>query len=367
MSPPLHRVLVLIKGLEIGGAERMVAEGARHWDRSEFRYTVAYALPWADALVRQIEGLGVEVRCLGRSRRLTPGVAGRLRRLIADESVDLVHAHLPTMGIIARLVSPVPVVYTEHGVASAYRLPTRVGNRLTYRRNRAVIAVSQAVADSTATHGGPAPIVIPNGVSVDVEPGAAARARAELGLTEHDRLVVHVGNFRKGKGHDVLLRAAERVTRSRSDVTVVSIGAEERRGDLERVRRLAEAAGLGDRIRFLGRRADALSFIAAADVYAHPSTDEAFGVAVLEAMALARPIVATAVGGVPEIVRDGDTGVLVRPGDPDALASGIERLLDDRETASRLGAAALELATRRHGIEPMVRAIEAVYREVLQG
>jgi len=357
-------VLVLIKGLDIGGAERMVAEAARHWDRSRFRYIVAYALPWADALVGEIESLGGYVRCLGRSRRLSPGVARRLRSLILDESVDLVHAHLPTMGIIARTVSPVPVVYTEHGIASSYRLSTRIANRMTYRRNRAVIAVSRAVADSVASYPGPHPVVIPNAVEVAVTPGAAREARAELGLAAADRLVVHVGNIRPGKGHQDLVRAAARL-RSPSP-TIVSIGAETYPGDLERMQRLAESEGVADRVRFLGERADARSLMAAADVYVHPSTVEAFGVALLEAMALGRPVVATAVGGVTELVKDGETGILVPPGDPDALAAGIERLLDDRDCAARLGSAAGRHASTRHGLEPMVRAIEAVYDEVLR-
>jgi len=367
MNPPSYHVLVLIKGLDIGGAERMVAEAVRHWDRSRFRYTVAYALPWARALVDDIENQGVEVRCLGRSPRLTPGVAGRLRKLIVAESVDLVHAHLPTMGIIARTVSPVPVVYTEHGIASSYRLATRIANRMTYRRNRAVIAVSRAVADSVASYPGPDPIVIPNAVEVAVRSGAARGARAELGLAPDDPLVVHVGNIRPGKGHEDLVLATARLEgRASPNVTVVSIGAETSPGDIERLRRLARAQGVADRLHFLGRRVDALSFVAAADVYVHPSAVESFGVAVLEAMALGRPVVATAAGGVTELVMDGETGILVPPGDPDALAAGIDRLLDDRESAAGLGAAAFRLASERHGLERMVRAIEAVYEAVLE-
>jgi len=366
MTPPPH-VLAVVKGLDIGGAERMIAEGARHWDRAEFHYTVAYALPQRNALVGPLEALGVEVRSVGRSARLGPGVAARLRRLIVDESVDLVHAHLPAIGIIARMVSPVPVVYTEHGIVSSYRAPTRLANRLTYRRNAAVIAVSRAVADSTAGYGGPTPIVIPNGVGVDVAPAAAARARAELGLMPHDPLVVHVGNIRPEKGHEILIGAAAILSRRRPDLTIASIGLEVVPGDLERLRASARRAGAGDTIHFLGSRADALDFVAAADVYAHPSTDESFGLAVLEAMALERPVVAAAAGGVPDIVHGEKTGILVPPGDPGALAAGIERLLDDPETAARLATAAHRVATRQYSIESMVRSIEGVYRKVLHG
>ncbi|HSM01059.1 MAG TPA: glycosyltransferase [Acidimicrobiia bacterium] len=366
MSPPSHHILVLIKGLDIGGAERMITESSRHWDRSRFDYSVAYALPWADALVPELVGQGIDVHCLGRSRTLTPGVARRLRGVIVDESVDLVHAHLPTMGVIARTVSPVPVVYTEHGIASSYRLTTRIANRATYGRNAAVIAVSQAVADSVGSYPGPEPIVVPNSVEVAVTPEETRGARAELGLGPDDHLVVQVGNIRPGKAHADLVRAAAGLATRDDRAAVVSIGAETRAGDIERLERLAAAEGVADRVRFLGGRADARSFIAAADVYVHPSTVEAFGVAVLEAMALGRPIVATAVGGVAELVSDGETGLLVPPGDPVALAAAIDRLLDDREFAAALGAAARGVAEESHGLAPMVRAIEAVYEDVLR-
>ena len=123
------RVLVLIKGLGIGGAEKLISEGARFWDRDSFEYTVAYVLPWKDQLVGALEDQGVEVHMIGGERGLTPPTVGRLRSLVKDLDVDLIHAHLPTMGIVARIASPVPVVYTEHNMADSYRPITRFLNR----------------------------------------------------------------------------------------------------------------------------------------------------------------------------------------------------------------------------------------------
>ena len=140
------RILVLIKGLGIGGAEKLISEGARYWDRDRFDYSVAYVLPWKDQLVGELEKLGIDVELLGTDRGLTPITLTRFRQVIRRRSIDLVHAHLPTMGIVARLASPVPVVYTEHNMADSYRPLTRAANRLTYGRNRAAMAVSGAVA-----------------------------------------------------------------------------------------------------------------------------------------------------------------------------------------------------------------------------
>ena len=95
-----------------------------------------------------LEDQGIEVHMIGGERGLTPPTLGRLRGLVKDLDIDLIHAHLPTMGIVARLVSPVPVVYTEHNMADSYRLITRTMNRLTYGRNAVATAVSGAVAGS---------------------------------------------------------------------------------------------------------------------------------------------------------------------------------------------------------------------------
>jgi glycosyltransferase involved in cell wall biosynthesis len=358
-------VLVVIKGLGIGGAEKLISEGARHWDRSRFDYRVAYVLPWKDQLVAELETLGTPVDCLGTRRGLTPTVAWRLRRLIRDSGAGLVHAHLPTAGILARVVSSVPVIYTEHNLAHSYRWATRVANRLTYRRNRAVTAVSEAVAATVAGYAGPEVEVVPNGVAVAVDSEASSRARDELGLGPDDPLVVHVGNIRPGKGHDLLIEATATLVEHRPDVMVVSIGGEKYPGSLDRLRKAASNRGLNGRLKFLGRRPDALAFIGAADVYVNPAEIEGLPVTILEAMASGRPVVATAAGGVPSVVRDKETGLLVEPGDAAALARGIERLLADQRLASGLAEAGASLVARDYGLEPMIRAFEDIYRRVL--
>jgi glycosyltransferase involved in cell wall biosynthesis len=358
-------VLVVIKGLGIGGAEKLISEGARHWDRSHFDYRVGYVLPWKNQLVGELETLGIPVHCLGTRRGLTPIVAWRLRRLIRDSRAALVHAHLPTAGILARVVSSVPVIYTEHNLAHSYRWATRVANRLTYRRNRAVTAVSEAVAAAVAGYAGPEVEVVPNGVAVDVDSEAASRARDELGLGPGDPLVVHVGNIRPGKGHDLLVEATATLVEHRPEVMVVSIGGEKYPGRLDRLRRAAGVRGLDGKLRFLGRRPDALAFMAAADVYVSPAEIEGLPVTILEAMALGRPVVATAAGGVPSVVKDEETGLLVEPSNPSMFAHAIERLLADRSLASGLAEAGTSLVARDYGLEPMIRAFEDIYRRVL--
>ncbi len=358
------RILVLVYGLGLGGAEKLLATSAPLWAESSFTYRVAYVLPWKDQLVDTIRSSGVEVDCLG-GRASDPRVAFRLRRLIRSWRPDLVHAHLPIAGTIARVVSPVPVVYTEHNLAGSYRPLVRLGNRATYRANAAVIAVSDAVARSLEGYPGPTPRVVPNGVLCEVGAGEAEAARRELDLDPDARLVVHVGNLRPHKGHRNLVETAAVLERAGSKAILVSIGGEKHPGDLERLRAEVAARGLEHRLRFLGRRDDARAFIAAADVFVSPADVEGLPVAILEALALGRPVAATAVGGVPSVVVDGETGILVPPGDPEALADAVERLLADAEWAARLGKAGQALVETEYGLEKMVAAYEQVYREIL--
>jgi glycosyltransferase involved in cell wall biosynthesis len=250
-------------------------------------------------------------------------------------------------------------------MSDSYRRLTRVANRLTYRRNAALIAVSAAVAGSVDTWSGPKPLVITNGVSCSVSSEDVAAARAELGITAEAPLVTHVGNIRPGKGHDMLIDAARALTDRRDDVTWVSIGGEKYPGDLDRVVTKAERAGLGDHLRFLGRRADALAFVGSSDVYVNPSEVEGLPVSVLEAMSLGRPVVATAVGGVPGVIKDGETGLLVESGDSEALANGVQTLLETPDLAGRLGKEGQALVEREYGLAAMVSAVETVYEDVL--
>lgn len=360
-------VLVAIKGLGIGGAEKLISEAAPLWDRRQFAYHVAYFVPWKDQLVSEVRGHDVPVTFVGGRRGMGPGSAASLRRLSAEIGAALVHVHSPAVAVLARLTLDVPIVYTEHNLASSYRQPTRTLNRLTYARNAAVIAVSEAVADSLGGFPGPAPRVIRNGVSCSVTGDERSAVRHELGITDDRPLIVHVGNIRPHKGHRNLLAAAQLLRETVHDALIVSIGVEKHDGDLDALRREADQSNVSGSVRFLGRRPDARAFLAAADVVVNPSDVEGLPIAVLEAMALARPIAATGVGGVPAVIRDGETGRLVPAADPVALADAIGDLLSDRQLARQLGHAARDLVEQDFSLTAMVRNVEEVYREVLDG
>ena len=354
-------VLMLTKGLGRGGTERLLADTVRHVDRSRFRVEVAYLLPWKDALCDEIRAADVPVHCLDAPRPTSVAWLPRLRRIVRDHGIDVVHTHMPLPAAAARVALPGrrPVfVHTEHNMWDRYRRPTRWINRVTYRRNAAVIAVSDRVAGSIRSR---VPVeVVVHGIDADrARHGSVAResARRALGLDAHQPVVGTVGNFTAKKDQVTLLRAAARLRQEVPDLRLVLIGSGPLEGEL---RSLADALGIAASTFFAGSRPDVGALLPAFDVFALSSRFEGLPIALLEAMASRLPCVATSVGGIPEVVTDGDDGMLVQPGDPDALATAIGKLLADDVLRSTVGDRALVRA-RDFRVDRAVRRIEAVY------
>jgi glycosyltransferase involved in cell wall biosynthesis len=202
------------------------------------------------------------------------------------------------------------------------------------------VAVSAAIAKGLVSAGVPADrvTVVHNGVDAEAL-GRAAAAGAPDGLPGTRPLVGCVARLERVKGVDLFVRAAAILSRQRPDVTFAVVGDGSQRAELETASR---AESLEERVVFLGVVASAAPALVRFDVCVVPSRSEGLPMVVLEAMALARPVVATAVGGIPEAVDDGATGILVRPEDPEALAAAIGSLLDDPERGAAMGRAGRE-------------------------
>ncbi|HYO75605.1 MAG TPA: glycosyltransferase family 4 protein, partial [Thermoanaerobaculia bacterium] len=229
-----------------------------------------------------------------------------------------------------------------------------------------VITVSEALRQTYLAKRDLAPekvTVVHNGIELERfrRDRAATRARLEreFDIPPGRPILVTVSVLRPAKGIEFLLDAAKRV----DNAVFLILGDGNKR---EEWQALAAQQGIGDRVRWAGYRTDVDTILAGCDALVHPSLDDAFPTVLLEAMAAGLPVVATRVGGIPEIVNDGATGILVPPGDAEALASGIEELLSDRERMRRMGALATDSAITRFSTAAWVSRLTAVYDEVLR-
>jgi glycosyltransferase involved in cell wall biosynthesis len=372
------RVLWLAKGLGRGGAEQLLAGCARHVDRDRFDVEAAYVLPWKDALVPELRAAGIPVFCVNGGREADPRWALRLRRLVQERGYDIVHTHMPVPAVAARVLlgrdgRRPRLVHTEHNLWHRYRAPTRWANAVTYRRNSAIIAVSTAVADTIvpdrlpSAAGPAAPLrVVYHGVDhtrLRPRPEARDGARDLLALPRSAKVVASVGNFTAKKDQRTLIDALGLLRAEHPSTVLVLVGT----GPLqEQLAAHAQAAGIAEHVIFTGMRSDVPELLPAFDVFALSSRQEGLPVAVMEALACGLPVVATAVGGLPEIVTDGVEGRLVPPGDPRSLADALAEVVGDDQVRGRMSAAAV-VRSKAFDIAAAQRQIEDVYAEVLTG
>lgn len=362
------RVFHLIKGLGRGGAERLLVETLDLQDRQRFSFGYGYFLPWKNALVPELRRRGASVRLFraGSAAGIllqVPGLARYLRRWQAD----LLHCHLPLAAVAGRLAAAlagVPVVYTEHNLQHRYHPLTRWANRATWRLQDAVVAVSAGVA--AAIGGGPTPVhLIVNGIDAgrfrrhDRERGWA---REQLGIPARALVVGTVAGLRRQKRLDLWLEAAAALGGAGREVRFLLVGDGPERAELEA---LARRLGLGE-VSFAGLQADVRPFLAAMDLFMISSDSEGLPLALLEAMAMELPVVATAVGGIPEVLREGVTGYLAPPAEPGRLAAAARPLLEDRRLRERMGRAGRRRVEARFSATASARALERLYLRVLE-
>jgi glycosyltransferase involved in cell wall biosynthesis len=298
----------------------------------------------------------------------------RLVQLVRSFKPDVVHTHMAKAGTVGRLAARlcgVPlIVHTYHGhVFHSYFSPARTRVFLTIERalglaTHRVVAVGDGQRDEIASYG-VVPIDKIDSIRLGLELGPFLEAersrgelRRELGIDAATPVIGIVARLVPIKAHEVFLQSARAILAALPRAQFLIVGDGERRQELSR---LAEQLGLADCVRFLGWRREMVPVYADLDVVALTSLNEGSPVALIEALAAARPVVSTAVGGVPEVVINGETGLTVRPSDPAALAEAIVSLLRDPETAARLGAAGRRHVYPRYDSSRLVDDVKKLY------
>lgn len=365
------RVLHLIKSLNRGGAETLLAEGLRFADRERFELSYGFFNPRLDALASTLAANGARVTCFEAAGMVSMlGRISRVVRHLRELRVDLLHCHLPTSGAVGRVagrVAGVPVVYTEHNKPEWYRRPTFWLNSCTYGLQEHVIAVSASVEDSIRRHIRPrVPVtVIRNGIDVGSftrgeHDGLAVRER--FGIPSDAPVVGNVAALIPQKRLDEWIDAARSIRQHHPSTRFLLIG----EGPLQPmlVERIA-ATGLQDAVYLCGVQADVRQYLAAMDIYMMSSAYEGLPVALLEAMAMRCAPVCTAVGGIPEVIREGRSGFLTKPGKPGQLADRVGKLLASPGLLREVAAEARLAVASDFGMERMARELEALYLDVL--
>jgi glycosyltransferase involved in cell wall biosynthesis len=362
------RLLLVVDSLEVGGAERQVVDLALALRCKGYGVTVACSV--AGDLSGALKEAGVPVRPLLRrlaKRRLSLAYAWRLRRLLSKERFDLVHAHIYASVVAAALATlgtSVPLVITEHTEASWQTWRARWISRWVYRRVERIIAVSTPIRRRLIERDDVHPdliTIIPNAVVAASEERADTPPPLPAGLRERPLAGV-VARLQPEKGVANFLKAAARVASQFPEAHFVVAGDGPLRQELVA---LTEDLGLGSRVNFLGFRSDASALMKSLDVLVVPSLTEGSPLVTLEAMAAGVPVVASAVGGIPDQIRHDKEGLLVSPGDTGALGDALLALLRDPDRAHCLGEAGRRRATSQFSHTTMVRRIEDVYRDVL--
>lgn len=319
--------------------------------------------PGGSAAAREASARGIEVRAVSMRSDLDLAAVIGLKREFTSAEADIAHLHTGRatwLGSLAAKRTGIPAISTR-------RMDRRVKRgwrtRRIYGQLARVAAISPAVRQRLIDGGVPAEKVSVIWSSVDpagLEVHAVREdTRRTLGITDERTVALTLCSLVERKGIDVLLNALV----LQPDLSLWIGGDGPERSKLEA---LAASLNLSSRVQFLGQRADKADLLDACDLFVLPSRAEGLGVAALEAMALGRAVVASSVGGLGEVVVHGETGRLVAPEDPDALAGALGELVQDAELRARLGEAGAERVRQHFLAERMVHDYEKLYREVLQ-
>jgi len=360
------KVLHILTDTNIGGAGRYLFNLLPQRDKSSF--DVIVACPGGGELERQLRKQGIKVYTFegGESSANFKHIK-QLRQIISRENIDIVHTHASLAGRIAGKLSGCKVVMTRHGLGKGgngliKRIITRIISNLFTDR---IIAISRAVKIDLIDSGVPAHMIttIYNGIDLSKFADVKGTLRKELGLSLDTPIVGIVARLVPEKGYEYAINAFYHVLKVFPSARLAIVGD----GPLkEALEKMCVTLGIRENVDFLGYRADVESLEADFNVFVLPSISEGLGLALLEAMALGKPAVATETGGIPEIIKHRANGILVPHGNEKLLADAIVELLSNREQAKALGLAGQKTVYEKFSSAAMIEKTEKLYLEILK-
>ena len=370
------RVLHVIGGGEFGGAERHILNLATAMDPNLVEVSVCCLFD--DPFVKVAREAGIKAYSIPMRHKLDFGIVTKLRDNIVKENINIVHTHGVRANLVGRLAAKLAgvetVVTTVHSLlAQDYPdLFSRFANMMIEKTSRGLtthfIAVSGGLQKALVHQGIPEKkiTIIYNGLN----PGSfqeagisAGKWRERAGFEPGTTLLAIVGRLHQVKGHHYFLKAAAEILKTRTDVHFLVVGSGPEGDKLEEY---TQKLGISDHVTFTGFVSDVSELMPDLDLLIVPSLWEGFGLTALEAMAVGVPVVATSVGGLPEIVEHGSTGLLVPPADEVGLVRGINWMLDHPQEAQEMATAAKAVVEEKFTASAMARKTEGVYRRMLE-
>lgn len=366
------RVLHVIPSLATGGAERLVVNLLKALDKNKFE--VAACSLYSETgtpFVQELKQHGIPVYCLGKHKGLDLRMMPRLYRLFRTFKPDIVHTHLSVLRyvLLPAALCRIPArFHTVHNIAQKELDDVgKVVHHLAFHMRKVVpISISQEVARTMRILYNAQTPIIYNGIPVEQfqgPEGTRSFRRNKEGLKKSDVVFLHVGRFSLQKNHRLLIEAFEQAIKKSSDLKLLLVGDNELRSDIEK---LVKEKYLDQSIRFLGLRQDIPELLTACDIFVLSSDWEGLPMTILEAMAAGRPVIATAVGGVPELVKNGATGLLVPAQNARALSQAMVRLANSPSLRKTMGEQGQKRVLERFDINLIAKQYERLYLETLE-
>jgi glycosyltransferase involved in cell wall biosynthesis len=346
-----------------GGVPRCLLYLARATDPAKLDVRVASFVEPSEEMTRAFAEKEIQTRCIGDRGYFLP--ARRLRRIVEEQSIDIVVATTFKAYLCAKIAlrGRVKTAFWLHAIWGVMNGAVRKKFFAQLSKNDPLLFISQAVrkAHIPANHLGPETVIYDGVEDVSDPPAYGREMRQILSLPDDAIVLAYVAEFVDCKDHRTAVAAVEALARRGINAHLLLIGV----GDnMPRIRTQATMSGVSDRIHFLGVRSDVRQLLGIADIYIHPGRDEGFGLAIIEAMLAARPIIAANSGGVPEIIENGKTGLLFNPGDAADLTRQIISLAQDFQRARELGNTARKMCLERFAPDRFADQVARYLREV---
>lgn len=365
------KILIVIPAFSIGGAERMATYLAVFLNKDLFEITVtSLSKRLNNILEKMLEKENIKTLYVDKNKGFDLNTFFRLKRIIEDFNPDIIHSHQTVMRYLIPFINKKSIfIHTIHNIASK-EIPGSIMRKLqnyTYKKGVIPVSISKEVSSSFLKEYGFIPRTeISNGIPLDqhyLSSENKIKFRNCNGLTQKDIVFVNVAGFREAKNHKLLIYAFSKIINKMQNSKLVLVG----NGNLlSESKELAKKLKLENSIYFFGLRNDIPEILNASDIFIMSSDYEGYPLSIMEAMASRLPVISTNVGGVPEIVKDNVSGILVPPNDIEKLSSVMAYLYENPEVRKKMGEEGRKIALENFSVEKMCKSYEELYLKLLE-